>query len=270
MSPQALLARVREIILRPKLEWPKIAAEDTPLSALYTGYILWLAALPPLFGFVKSSMLGYGALGETLRIDPVHGATQMVLTYGVGVGVAYLTALIVNTLASGFGGGADPRRATQLAAYALTAHWMAGVGAVLPFASLPVLLLGWAYTGYLLYLGLPHLLRCPEEKSGAYAVTVTFLALVISFAGFTAARIVAGVNAALSGPSTFVSDRGTVRIDSPDSPLERAAALGAQLRSASDAASDPRASRAQRDAAQRKLEELVPREPAESEKPPED
>lgn len=205
MDLQRLGSRAREIVVHPQLEWAKVAAEETSVVALYQDYILWLAALPALIGFVKASLIGYSAFGAPIRIDPTHGLTQLVLVYAVNVGVVYVMALIVDVLASGFGGAPDQRRATQLAAYSMSAYWLSSLGALVPFVSLPVMLLGWGYTAYLVYLGLPVLTRCDRERASGYAVTVVFLSFVVWAAALAAARIVAGVNTLLSGPSTFVS-----------------------------------------------------------------
>jgi hypothetical protein len=205
MDPMSKLRRVRDLLWRPSREWPRIAAEDARATSLYRGWILWLAALPPLFGFVKGALIGYGAAGGVLRLDLAHAVVHAVLAYGVGVGLVAALAFVVDALARGFGAAPNPRRATQLVAYALTAYWVAGVFAIVPVVSLPLTLLAWFYVAYLLRLGLPLLLGCPPEKAGAYAATVGFIAFVLWLAGGAIARVLAGVNAALSGPNTFVS-----------------------------------------------------------------
>jgi len=44
-----LIARIKGILLTPKTEWPVIAGETTTVADLYKGYIVWLAAIPPIF-----------------------------------------------------------------------------------------------------------------------------------------------------------------------------------------------------------------------------
>jgi hypothetical protein len=205
MDARANLRRVREILLHPRREWLRVAGEPSALADLYFGYALWLAAIPPLAAFVKGSLIGYAAAGGVLRLDWVHGLVHALIGYGISVGLVFVTAQLVDVLARGFGAQPDLRRATQLVVYAMTAHWLAGLGTVVPFLSIPILLAGWGYTAYLMRLGLPHLHGCPEEKAAAYAATVTFLAFLMWLAGGAIARVLAGVNAALSGPSTFVS-----------------------------------------------------------------
>jgi len=60
MDFNRLIERVRKILLTPNTEWPVIAAEPTTTSQLYTNYILILAAIPALAGFIKGSIIGFG------------------------------------------------------------------------------------------------------------------------------------------------------------------------------------------------------------------
>ena len=56
-----LIDRVKNILLTPKTEWPVIAGESTTVPDLYKNYIVVLAAIPAVFGFIKSSIIGSGA-----------------------------------------------------------------------------------------------------------------------------------------------------------------------------------------------------------------
>ena len=53
MDLNKLIARVKAILLTPKTEWPVIAGEPTTVADLYKGYIVWLAAIPPLAAFLS-------------------------------------------------------------------------------------------------------------------------------------------------------------------------------------------------------------------------
>ncbi len=58
-----LVARVKGILLSPKSEWEVIDTESTTAGALYTGYIMPLAAIPAIAGFIGLSVVGYNLLG---------------------------------------------------------------------------------------------------------------------------------------------------------------------------------------------------------------
>ncbi len=44
----ALVERVTNILLKPKVEWPRIAEESATTSSVFTGYVMILAAIGPL------------------------------------------------------------------------------------------------------------------------------------------------------------------------------------------------------------------------------
>jgi len=50
-------ARLAFAALQQRTEWPVIAAERTPLPRLYAGYIVVLAAIPPIVGFLSTSLI---------------------------------------------------------------------------------------------------------------------------------------------------------------------------------------------------------------------
>ncbi|MGD9584811.1 MAG: YIP1 family protein, partial [Lysobacterales bacterium] len=78
MNFNRLIERVRNILLAPNTEWPVIASESTTTSQMYTNYILILAAIPALAGFIKGSILGFGMpFVGTVRLGFGTGITQM-------------------------------------------------------------------------------------------------------------------------------------------------------------------------------------------------
>ena len=81
MDFNKLIARVKGILLTPKTEWPVIAGESTTVADLYKGYIVWLAAIPPIFN-VKI-VVGDLTL-EGKMMNPVGGNQSIVGTYTKG------------------------------------------------------------------------------------------------------------------------------------------------------------------------------------------
>src|SRR6516225_8426784 len=89
-----LIARVKNILLTPET-----------VQSLYLNYILILAAIPAICGFIKMSVFGISIpFVGTTRVGFFTGITNMVLTYAVSLGIAFLVALIIDMLAPNFGG----------------------------------------------------------------------------------------------------------------------------------------------------------------------
>lgn len=224
MDVNQLIARVKNILLTPKTEWPVIAAERTTVADLYKNYILILAAIPAVFGFIKSTLIGFGAFGVTVRVGFFDGIGQMILAYGLSLGIVYLVGLLIDALAPSFGGEKNPEQALKSAAYAYTAGWIASVVILL---GLPlyiiVALAAAAYGIYLLYLGLPHTMKAPPERAAGYAAIVIVIGFVVSLIG--GGIINAMFGGATRGGTNYGGGAASVEVD-PNSTLGRLAAMG--------------------------------------------
>ncbi|MGA9342481.1 MAG: Yip1 family protein [Rhodanobacteraceae bacterium] len=229
MDLNKLITRVRNILTTPKTEWPLIGAEAETVAGLYANYIIWLAAIPAVFSFIRSSLIGYGTLGFHVRVPIVSGIGHMILTYALSLVLIYVMALIVDALAPSFGGLKNRVGALKAVAYAWTASWIAGIGYLIPWLWWLILIAGVVYSIYLLYLGLPHTMRCPPDKTGGYTAASIIIAIVLSW-------IVGLIIAAMIGPAAYMSGLGAVQPDTSNevsidqsSPLGKLAALSQSM-----------------------------------------
>lgn len=179
MPPQqaALLARVKGILLSPRAEWQKIEPEPTTAADLYRNYVLLLAAVPVLCGFVGSLLFGIGGFGVTVRPSFGTALTTAILSYALALGGVFVLALIVDFLAPTFQAERNQRQALKLVAYAATAGWLAGVFALLP--GLGILQILGLYSLYLLYTGLPIMMKAPADKALPYTAVVIVVGAVL-------------------------------------------------------------------------------------------
>lgn len=219
MDRDRLIGRARNIVLTPKTEWPAVVAEADSVAGLYRNYILWLAALPAIAGFLKTSVFGIGVpmLG-TIRVGFGAGLASMVLQYGVHLGVVYLLAMLVNALAPTFGGQKDMTQALKATAYASTASWLGGTLVVVPWIGSLLALAGGIYAIYLLYLGLPLTMQAPQERALPYTAVTVVAALVLSLVFSAIVGSVTGMSRMMAGghhDSVEIKAGGkTVSIDS--------------------------------------------------------
>jgi len=175
-----VVERAKNIVLQPKAEWPVIESEEISTQALYTGYIMPLAAIGPVAMLIGMSLIGIEipSIG-TVRIPLPILLPQMVLGYGLGLAAVYALALIIDALAPTFGGKSDRMQALKIAAYGATASWVGGVFHLAPALGILGLLAG-CYTLYLFYLGLPVLMKSPPERSLGYAIAIMVAATVLT------------------------------------------------------------------------------------------
>ena len=188
----AMMVRIMNMVLKPKLEWPVIEAEPTSIPQLYIGYIMPLAALAAAMSFLRMSLIGVSLpFAGVVRTPIASGLMYAIIGFGFGLVGLFLFGLIVNALAPTFAGTRDRRQALKVAAYSATPAWLGSVLALSPV--LPTLL-QWAaffYGIYVLYLGLPVLMRSPRERALAYTVTVVLCTFLLGIV-FLVVNVVAG------------------------------------------------------------------------------
>ena len=226
MDFNKLIARVKNILLTPKTEWPVIAAEPDSVAGLYKNYILILAAIPAVIAFLRYSVIGITIpiIGGTYKLGVGAGLTQMILTYVIGLAVAYLMMLIIDALAPSFGGQKDQTQALKSIAYAYTASWVASILTLIGGLGFLVLLVAGIYGIYLLYLGLPHTMKCPQDKAGGYAAVTIILAIVLSLILGLVLASVTGLNTVMSGAqSSYTPDKNSALVGALSAIGERAA-----------------------------------------------
>lgn len=221
MDLSKIIARVQAILTRPKQEWPVIAGEQSSLKELYLGYIMVLAAIGPVAGFFKMTVIGMDVpFMGTYRMGFGAGLSNMVFSYAMALVGVYLVALIINHLAPTFGGQKDVMQALKTVAYSYTAAWIAGLGHIVPWVGMAILILGSVYSIYLLYLGLPVMMHCPREKAAKYAAACIVVALVVGIAISLLVGGITGVSGMMGGGTMHQSAPGGFDKDSPGGNME--------------------------------------------------
>jgi hypothetical protein len=171
-----LIERAKNLILTPAAEWDRIAGETPNTGGLITGYIIPLSAVAAIAGaigaLIVTGFLGFGAGIVGILIG-------VVINVVVTVVCVFLVSLLINALAPTFGSQADQGRAFQLAAYYPTPAWVAGIATVIPVLGGLVALVGALYAIYELYVGLPKLMKTPEDKRVAYTASIIVILLLI-------------------------------------------------------------------------------------------
>jgi hypothetical protein len=237
--------RIKGICLKPNAEWPVIEAETTSTRDLMLGYVVPLAAIGPIASFVGGVFIGRTIpFVGTYHVPLTTGLTLAVVTYVLALVGIFVLSLIIDALAPSFGGQKNSAQALKLAVYSYTPAWVAGALSILTALGMLAIIAGF-YGLYLLYLGLPVLMKNPKEKSVGYTVVIVICAIVLSVvigvvggavggAGMVAAGGFKGLSSSglsRSGlPSSGVSSpTGAVQFDK-DSPLGRLQAMGAAMK----------------------------------------
>jgi hypothetical protein len=117
-------------------------------------------------------------VGATFRVPITTALTQAVVGYVLAVVSVFVVTLIINALAPTFGGQKNDVQALKAAAYSSTAAWVAGVFNLIPALALIGVLVS-LYSLYLLYAGLPVVMKAPKDKALGYTVVVIIAVIVV-------------------------------------------------------------------------------------------
>ncbi len=178
---------VKNILFSPQATWAQIEHESADTGSIYKSYLMIIGLIPPIATFIGMSLVGYGGFGVSIRVPLFSGLISLVVSYALLLAMCFIVALIVDALAPTFGGQKNMTNAVKLVAYGSTAGIVGGIFNVIPSFSI-LGLLAALYSVYLIYLGLPVLMKCPRDRAVGYT------AVVIASA-FGAGIIIGGVSA---------------------------------------------------------------------------
>ena len=237
-----LVGRVKRLLLSPSSEWDRIDAEPATIKGLYVGYVCILAAIPVVAGLIGGQVFGHGALGFSFKPNPIAALVSAVITYGLTLLSVFVLALIIDALAPSFDGQKDRIQAFKVAAYTGTASWVFGALQIFPPLGLIGALLG-LYGFYLLYVGLPKLMKAPKEKALGYTVVTVICAIVMFI-------VIGAVTGAVAGAAMFGAvnhavrtgtTSGTMEINGTKVDLGKLEAASKQMEAANKAAAEGKA-----------------------------
>lgn len=179
------LGRVLSLLLHPAETWEVIAEEPATIEGLYRHWVLPLAAIPAVATAVGLlSFHGFVLFGTRYQPSFITVAGDAVAQYLLILIATYLLALVIDQAAPRFGGERSLIQAFKLTAYSGTAAWIFGLLILLPMAGEFIAFLGSLYSLYLLYLGLPRLMRSHPEGNLTYFGLVLAVS-VLMFAAIT-------------------------------------------------------------------------------------
>ena len=181
--------RAKALLFDPALEWERIEQESADPAFILSHYVAILAFIPALFSLIGACVIGVAAPhGGTLRASIFNGAFGAIFGYVMSCATVLLLTLIVDLLAPWFSGERSFENAFRLAVYSFTPIWLAGIFLILP--GLHFLALTACYGVYILWLGIPRMMKTPARRALDFAAVIAICALVLSYATAVAQQLV--------------------------------------------------------------------------------
>lgn len=185
-----MVARIKRLLLSPASEWAAIDTEAMTTTQILMGWVIPLAAIGPIAQFIGSVLFGYSLLGFHYQPSLGMAIGTAASSYVLGIIALWVIAIVINALAPSFGGTKSSVQAMKVAAFSMTAAWLAGIFAAVP--SISFLGIVGLYSLYLLYLGLPRLMQATDDKAMPYTLAVILVTIVAMVVTSAVARTIGG------------------------------------------------------------------------------
>jgi len=170
------------ILTHPDREWESIRSDQESISKLYLGHVLLLALVPALSAYFGTTEVGWRiGDGEVVKLTQNSAAQLSILFYIAMLVGIFLIGKFIDLFSMTYGADESEHKGVVLAAYTATPLFLAGI-----FAAYPVLWVNMVagtiaicWSVYLLYEGLPILMKIPEERGFMFASSVLTIGLVM-------------------------------------------------------------------------------------------
>lgn len=177
-----ILDHVWGLLSNPRREWETIRDEPCSIGKCYVSHTIILAALPPICAFFGATQVGWSSgISPTVKLT-AGSALQIAIAFYLAmlIGV-YLMGRTMHWMATTYGSKPELERCVMLAAYTATPLFLAGVIALYPLLWLNMLvgLAALAYTIYLLYTGVPIVMRISNEQGFLFSSAVLTVGMVV-------------------------------------------------------------------------------------------
>ncbi len=183
-----ILGHVWGLLLHPDREWEAIRAEPCSVGDCYLRHVMILAALPAISGFIGTTQVGWQVgMGETVKLT-VASALLISAVFYVAMLVAVVTmGEFIHWMAHTYGAEPSLEHSVVLAAYTATPLFLVGVLALYPVVWLNMLfgLLALGYAIYLLYTGVPIVMRIPKDQGYMFSSSILTVGMVMLVALLT-------------------------------------------------------------------------------------
>ena len=146
-------------------------------------YICILAAIAPVCAYISTTQYGWQiGNGQLVFLSESSAIALSTLTYIAIVSGIYFIGIMIDWMSRNYGSGHDEYAANGIAltAYSCTPLFLVGLTALYPEPWVVVVsyLAAASYAAYLMYDGLPHVLKISEDQAFFFVGSILTVALI--------------------------------------------------------------------------------------------
>lgn len=176
-AASSIIDRAKGLILTPTAEWRKIEPEASTVQGIFTTWLVPLAIIPAVAMVVSQSIYGVGVPGfAVMKLPLLESVVRSAVQFVCFLGMTYLMGLVIDAIATNFGGQKNPLQAFKVAAYSSVAFCLASAFQLIPGLGLLAVL--GLYGIFIMHKGLPVLMKSAPEKTTGYTASVVVIMII--------------------------------------------------------------------------------------------
>ena len=168
-------------MLSPRATWNRLAQKSDENIKARLLLVISLALIPPLAFYYGTTQVGWRVMGGSLTKVTAESAIPLaVLFYLALLGSMVVIGLMAHWMSKTYDADSFPIKGIVMIGYASVPVFLAGILAVYPLWWLDGIIatLACCYAIRLIYLGVPPMMKVPEDRGMLYASALFAVALV--------------------------------------------------------------------------------------------
>lgn len=170
------------LMVQPSVQWKRVA--DLPEATMKTMvlYPCLMALIPAVAWYYGTTVVGWTVGdGDPIKLTTDSALVIIMLFYFAMVGAVAVIGYFIHWMSSTYGAESNLAKGIVIAGFTATPLFIAGIVGFYPVLWLDMLIgvvaVCWAV--YLLYLGIPIVMRIPEERGFLFSSAVIAICLVM-------------------------------------------------------------------------------------------
>ncbi len=170
------------LLVQPSLQWQRVADLSAPTMRTMVLFPAIMALLPSIAWYYGTTNVGWTVGdGGAIRLTKDSALMLIILFYCAMVGSIAVIGYFIHWMSKTYGADSNLAKGIVIAGFTATPLFVAGVVGFYPVLWLDMLIgvVAVCWSVYLMYLGIPIVMRIPEERGFLFSSAVLAICLVI-------------------------------------------------------------------------------------------